>query len=476
MKKFIYIILISIGLTSCSDWLNVSPSTEKDREDLITTEAGFKEMLYGCYINMTDVALYGHQLTYGSIESFAKNYCWAFAPSYDYTDKTVRPTIDAIWTGMYNTIANDNSILKDIESHKELFSNGEGEILEGEALAMRAFLHFDLLRMFAPAYTGNESKIAIPYVETYESKRYSHISESQVIKKVLADLDKAETLLKGANDPILSGITRVLSGKGDFLANRQYRFNYWAVEALKARVYLYVGDKASALKYAMDVINNGPFKWVSETDLTGDHPDRVFMSEIISALNVPKLSTSYTDYFASEKYSLTDGWGNYGLNVFEDSNDYRYLYLMTNNKEKNKVISCKYDQNPAGSSAMKEETVPLLRLGEMYLIAAECNISSNPTETIRLLRELKTHRGYLSTDKGIDDNANGTQLLGYVKKEMRKETYAEGQTFFMYKRLQLGAIPAFSPWWSGATYTMQPSYYTFPLPEAEKEYGDIPKS
>ena len=155
------------------------------------------------------------------------------------------------------------------------------------------------------------------------------------------------------------------------------------------------------------------------------------MSEIISALNVPKLSTSYTDYFASEKYSLTDGWGNYGLNVFEDSNDYRYLYLMTNNKEKNKVISCKYDQDPAGSSAMKEETVPLLRLGEMYLIAAECNISSNPTETIRLLRELKTHRGYLSTDKGIDDNANGTQLLGYVKKEMRKETYAEGQTFFM---------------------------------------------
>lgn len=357
-----------------------------------------------------------------------------------------------------------------------MFSNGEGEILEGEALAMRAFLHFDLLRMFAPAYTGNESKIAIPYVESYESKRYSHISESQVIKKVLADLDKAETLLKGANDPILSGITRVLSGKGDFLANRQYRFNYWAVEALKARVYLYVGDKDSALKYAMDVINNGPFKWVSENDLTGDHPDRVFMSEIISALNVPKLSTYYSSYFTSEKYSLSDGDANYGLNVFEDGNDYRYLYLMTNNKEKNKVISCKYDQSPAGSSVLKEETVPLLRLGEMYLIAAECNISSNPTETIRLLRELKTHRGYLSTNKGIEDTANGTQLLEYIKKEMRKETYAEGQTFFMYKRLQANSIPAFNPWWSGATYSMQPGYYTFPLPEAEKEYGDIPKS
>lgn len=46
---------------------------------------------------------------------------------------------------------------------------------------------------------------------------------------------------------------------------------------------------------------------------------------------------------------------------------------------------------------MKKETVPLIRLGEMYsVIAAECNIEDNPSESIRLLRELKSHRGYLS--------------------------------------------------------------------------------
>jgi hypothetical protein len=112
----------------------------------------------------------------------------------------------------------------------------------------------------------------------------------------------------------------------------------------------------------------------------------------------------------------------------------------------------------------------------MYCIAAECNIEKNPSETIRLLRELKLHRGYLSSDRGISSTANAATLLDYVKKEMRKETYAEGQTFFMYKRLQTKAIPDFNPWWSGATVTMQPSYYTFPIPEDEKEYGDIPSS
>jgi hypothetical protein len=478
MKKitYIFILFATLGLTACSDWLDVTPSTEKDRADLITSETGFKEMLYGCYINMQSTALYGHQLTYGCLEGFAKNYVWSLSSSYKFTDTSVRPTFDAIWSGEYNNITNMNSILNDIENHKNVFSNGEGDILEGEALALRAFTHFDLMRMFAPAYAGNDTTTAIPYVDTYERARTTHISEANVVKKIFIDLDKAETLLKGANDPIITSVTRTFSGKGDFLANRQYRMNYWAVLALKARVYLYIGDKDKALTYAMQVINSGLFKWVDESDLTGDYPDRVFVPELIFALNVPKLSTYYTSYFTSEKYSLTDGWGNYGLNVFEDANDYRYLYLMTTNKAKEKVISCKYDQTPHTGHNLLQYTVPLIRLGEMYCIAAECNIEKNPSETIRLLRELKLHRGYLSSDRGISSTANAATLLDYVKKEMRKETYAEGQTFFMYKRLQTKAIPDFNPWWSGATVTMQPSYYTFPIPEDEKEYGDIPSS
>ena len=476
MNKIIYffILSVSIGLSACSEWLDVSPSTEKDREELIKTEKGFKEMLYGCYINMDADALYGHQLTYGCLEGFARNYVWSLSTSYNFTDTSVRPTIESVWSGMYNNITNINSILSSIEEKKNLFSNGEGDILEGEALAMRAYTHFDLLRMFAPAYTGNESVIAIPYVDTYERVRSEHLSESEVIKKVLADLNKADSLFKAGNDPIISEVTSTYSGKGDFLANRQYRFNYWAAMAEKARVYMYINQKDSALKYAMKVINEAPFSWVKESTLTGDHPDRVFMPEIICALNVPKLSTDYVSYFESEKYSLSDGWGVYSLNVFEDGNDFRYLYLLTTDKDKNKVISCKYDQSPSSSSTLKEQTVPLIRLGEMYLIAAECNIDSNSAESIRLLRELKSHRGYLSTDQGISDDSSASLLLAYVEKEMRKETYAEGQTFFMYKRLQLNQIPDFNPWMSTATIYMSPSNYTFPLSEDEKEYGHIP--
>ena len=476
MKMIYYFFMLSIVFVvgGCGNWLDVQPTTEKDREDLIETEDGFKQMLYGTYINLVHPDLYGHQLTYGLLEGLARNYVWHPTSSYNYEDKTVRPTIDAIWNTMYNNIANVNSILKDIKSRKDLFINHEGDVLEAEALAMRAFMHFDLLRMFAPAYQDNEDRIAIPYVETYERVRYPHLPTKEIMEKVLKDLNEAEKMLEASDDPILKEVICTYSGKNDFMANRQYRFNYWAVSALKARVYLYMGDTENANHYAMKVIEESPFTWVSETDVTSG--DRIFMPELICGLNVPKLANYYETYFTSEKYSLSDGWGVYGLGVFEDANDFRYLYLLSNDRANNKVISSKYNQRVSSSGVMKKETVPLIRLGEMYLIAAECNIEDNPSESIRLLRELKSHRGYLSEDKGIVGDASAILLFDYIKKEMRKETYAEGQMFFFWKRLKSSTTPGFSPWSSAATTPMKVEYYTFPLPESELEYGNIPSN
>ncbi len=476
LKIFILSAIACVSMSSCSDWLDVQPSTQKDREDLIKTDDGYKQMLYGAYINLVGTDLYGHNLTYGLLEGIARNYCKNPVTNYNYENTSVRGTIDAIWDKMYNNIANVNSLLKDIEDHADVFSKGEMELIEGEAYAMRAYMHFDLMRMFAPAYSLDENAIAIPYVETYERVRYPHISEKEVVAKVLADLDKAETLLVKAGDPLISAPQDITySGKGDLTANRQYRFNYWAVQALRARVYMYIGDEDKALEYADKVIEEGPFSWVSESNIASGG-DKIFLTELICGLDVPDLPNYYESYFKSESYSLSDGWGNYGLNVFEDANDYRYLYLITNNKAGSKVISSKYDQTTSSSGTVKKQTVPLIRLGEMYLIAAECNKVKDPSKAVSLLRELKLHRGYLSENKGISDAATADELQDYIAKEMRKETYAEGQMWFYYKRKDSPTTPDFNPWWAGATTAMTTAYYTFPLPEDEKEYGNIPSS
>lgn len=465
-------------LTSCSKWLDVKPETQKDREELINTTSGFEQMLSGVYAGMTDAGLYGHQLSYGFVESVAYNHFFADETSgpfinWNYTSTNARPIIDAVWSKMYNTIANANSILKDIDNRKSLFTEQEYSVIKGESLALRAFLHFDLLRMFAPAYTLNNDIIAIPYVDSYEAVRSTHLKSIDVMKKVINDLDSAEVLLKKW-DPIFQiGLTNSTSAKNDFLTNRQYRFNYWALQAFKARVYMYAGDKVKAASYANKVITEGPFTWVNPATLTGNNPDVVFFPEVIMALNVSNLETYYQTYFASGTYKVSNGSSSYATRIFDDLNDYRYLYQMTSDSYGNKSVSAKYKQSPLSTIALKKQTVPLMRLGEMYLIAAECALSANDKPTaISLVRELRLRRGYLSADRSVSDNITDALLQTLIVKEFRKETYMEGQTFFNYKRLNQIKIPGLFAWWGEPI--AGPVKFILPIPENEKEFGNIP--
>ncbi len=483
MKKIcIYTMILSalVLFASCSDWLDVQPSTEKDRADLVESADGYKKMLYGTYINMTSSTLYGGNLTYGLLASLGRDYVkdvsYVSYTHYNYGDDFRSSYFDPIWSNMYNTIANVNSILSDIEEHQSAFRGGDYQMVAGEAYAERAFLHFDLLRMYAPNYVGNEDLIAIPYVTSYEAARNVHQPAREVMKNILADLDKAEQLLKEGNDPLINSAQEITySGAGEFTANRQYHLNYWAVVALKARVYLYMGDKANALKYAKAVIEQGPFSWTPEGTIASG--DKVFQSEMIFGLDVPNLPDYYDANFTSENFVLAEmGWSSYtvySLNIFEDANDYRYLYLLTNDKNGNvQALPSKYKQDTGSSKAMKKQTIPLIRLGEMYLIAAECTADSNPNEAINYLRTLKKNRGYYMADAGVDEGSNAAAINNYVRNEMRKETYSEGQFWFYLKRTDSTTVPNFSSWAPTASVTL--SVYTFAIPEMEKEYGAIP--
>ena len=483
LKLYSFILMVTLFLTSCSDWLDVQPTTEKDRADLIESADGYKKMLYGTYINLTNTALYGGNLTYGLLSSLGRDYVndlsYVSNMHYNYGDNFRAAYFDPIWSNMYNNIANVNSILYDIAEHKDLFRAGEYEIVAGEAYAERAMMHFDLLRMYAQNYVGNENATAIPYATNYEAARNVHLPANEVMKRVISDLDRAEQLLSESGDPLIKSLQTIsYNGAGDFTANRQYHLNYWAVIALKARAYLYMGDTANALKYAQKVIQESPFTWVTETEIAAG--DKVFQSELIAALDVPNLPDYYDASFSSERFVLVEElYGMifvYSLNVFEDANDYRYLYLLTNDLKGNgQVLPCKYKQDAGAYKTMKKQTIPLIRLGEMYLIAAECLAENNSVEAIRLLRELKKHRGYYSVDAGIAEGSNATAIINYVRNEMRKETYSEGQFWFYLKRTNSATVPTFDPF-GQTTLSVKQSIYTFPIPENEKEYGAIPKT
>jgi hypothetical protein len=98
----------------------------------------------------------------------------------------------------------------------------------------------------------------------------------------------------------------------------------------------------------------------------------------------------------------------------------------------------------------------LIRLPEMYYIAAEC---SDPATAIGYLNTVREQRGLSDLSAGSDEAAVQTEIL----KEYQKEFYAEGQMFYYYKRLNLSQIR-----FSGIPGS--DNIYILPLPDEELQY------
>ena len=168
-------ILFSL-LTGCEDWLDVNASSQLDRNDLFKSENGYGEALTGVYAKMCDKSLYGRELTFDIVDMLAGYYNiqmynhinWY---EYSYADPTnsfavsyCAGYIENFWNNIYAQIANINSLLETIDGNKGVFSDDNYNLIKGEALGLRAYLHFDLLRLFAEAYSAGKDKEAIPYV------------------------------------------------------------------------------------------------------------------------------------------------------------------------------------------------------------------------------------------------------------------------------------------------------------------------
>ena len=154
---------------SCKKYLDVKPKSQVDETQLFSSAQGFREALNGVYTLCASTDLYGGNLTFGSysvhsttggLDVLAQNYQFQDVISqkienFDYTQPTFVATTTDIWDSGYRAIANCNYILAAIDGKKGLFAGNDYQLIKGEALTLRAYLHFDLLRMFAPTLRRN---------------------------------------------------------------------------------------------------------------------------------------------------------------------------------------------------------------------------------------------------------------------------------------------------------------------------------
>ena len=287
MRNYIYTSIIGLMfmIQGCSDWLNVKPSDRVSEENAFSTISGFKQALNGIYVELNQSDLYGRALTAEFVEILAQGYAInveatanLLLSKYEYGGSDAKSRASAIWAKAYNLIANTNLLVKNCDVNRSVLPDDYYHIVKGEALALRAMLHFDLFRLFGPVYGKDSTVTSIPYYKEFVLDVKPSLLGNEFIQQVIDDLSEAEENLQ-EYDPVIT-----FGPKGDrldnFKSDRNLRLNYYAVQALLSRVYLYRGNNAKALEYAKKVIEVQEqwFPWVKPLDIVAgsENPDRMF--------------------------------------------------------------------------------------------------------------------------------------------------------------------------------------------------------
>ncbi len=483
MKR--YLVLILLFATSCSKWLDIKPISEVSGDELFQTEDGFKDAVNGLYSLCLNEEIYGKELMGGLPDVLAQNYSvpitdnagYRQAAMYNYKDKELIGRKDRIWQRLYEVIANSNLILSKVDQKKNILSNVNYGLIKGEALAMRAWCHFDALRLFAPSFASKPAANGVPYVTEFSKNAAAMQTVTALLDSVIKDLSAAKAILR-STDPILNPGYKVgymirdstTEDQGEmFVQQRRHRLNYYAVCGELARVYLYKNDKVNALQNALEIIDAKKFPWTRQEDFMNGNDakkDRILYKELVFGFYMPNRKDAMNDLFRKGNGQGLFISATEGKNIYEvagvGGEDFRFKQWFSEQS----VTTGTYlqlEKYKRADDNLHYLMGPALRLSEIYYIAAECTFASDPAKAWGYFNEVRLHRGIGPYSGPEDAQGFYTELL----KEARKELYGEGQLFYMYKRLNRSILGQ-----GGKPVAASDGVFVLPLPDDEIAYGN----
>ncbi|WP_421918560.1 RagB/SusD family nutrient uptake outer membrane protein [Marinifilum sp.] len=515
INKLLLLIVSVVLFGACEDHFKIDPLTEIDEAKQFSSKTGYYSALYGVYLEMAGYDMYGAKMRYYLFDDLAQTFAdskWSsrFEGSngmYDYeTNEPIKAELDLLWNKHYNLIANLNNLLENLEdgsATKEMFPDGNYEILIAESKALRAFFHFNLVKIFAPSIASDEAADAIPYMNKFDINTIAPSTVREVYNKIIKDLEDAEALL-AVHEPLLQAETE--DEKDEMLAtynvsseerlrelgfrsNRLARFNYYAVQALLAKVYLYAGNNEKAYEYAEEVLNNahqqlnfgisflyqdGTIFGVSvdedgqydkvKSDFTTER--KIFPDNLEALYEVDLLSTSEAvsiSYWDSEEvkalkqpvvdwlnqnttavqYYYMEGSSSYNTGTFVLREKGTYLPVEPSPGDNDiRWMNFKYSYffnqysvlvNSNWVSPIHKKGLnyfDLLNHHEIKLIAAET--ASSTADQLQHLNELRGMYSLAPLETTDIDTEEKLEIE--IEKEYKKNFYGKGELFFYFKR------------------------------------------
>lgn len=442
MKKIHHILaLVVIGaltFTSCDGFLDMQPTNSGNAEGAVATVADAQVAMNGVMSAMTSSSYYGRNLfMYGDAKGGDLTIFSAgrgLDALYTFNHAATSGSYSGFWSQGYYCILQVNTLLSNIKKQEEAGSKEDFSFVKGQALTLRALFYFDLVRLYGLPYNQDKSSYGVPNITeplTVQAQP-TRATVEENYRQILQDLAEGATLLSAKK------------------AKQDGYIGYYANIALQARVKLYMEDYDGALQAAEEIIDSGaytlyqPGEWVASWS-------RQFGTESIFELGITTEESDkgtgslgfYLMRYGQVKNAM--GWflaSDYFLNrLGEDETDVRWGIMdndeyWVDNKIERKGACYKYMGGTSlpgdGKATNTAVNIKIIRLSEIYLIAAEAALHSTRSDAgaaADYLNEIRKRAPQLApaTAATITDDM--------ILEERSKELFAEGQRFFDMMRM-----------------------------------------
>ncbi len=449
LLKTLVILLLSAG---CDSFLDEPPITLTTPELALNTEVDIATALHGAYTYLNDD---GYGMMYFVIGDAATDNgkipsdreasgAGASRIPYAYTlELSEQLTAGSFWTEGYNVIAAVNRIIERLEE-VEFSQEFENQVL-AECLSLRALMHFSLTQLFAQDYnfSPDQSHLAVPYMLVVEpGSTPKRNTMKEVYDLCLEDVNQAVKLFNPSEN--------YLTDNGLRAGADIYFLNYYSALGLRAKMNFYRGNYSEALTDANELIG-GPFQLEEQYTSSvynndgeeGEFVDQwysiapVLESEAIFQLDLDEddgdfANRSFIDIYTANNGNAAHAISNDLYSLYDSSDVRRFWYYDEKATPATDLHVFKYP----GSLGINADAhhIPVMRLTEFYLMAAECELRTGGTEDrARSLLLPITERANASPIE-----TSGNELLEDIITERRKELAFEGNRLYDLKRLMRG--------------------------------------
>lgn len=436
--KLIYItslLLFTVAFSSCDKgFLTEEPILQQTNELTLASFKGLDQATLGAYTPLFNTPWYGRnyvvaadlrggnaKISPKSSGRFRTEYQWAYTEG----------TGPGVWTTAYDAIARANNVINAIgdDFSEPNITQQQIDNIKAECLFIRAIGHFDMVRLYAQPYSYGSESLGIPVILETEIGLPERNTVQEVYSQVVTDLREAEEII----DPAY-----LRSGAND---ERGF-ISLEAIQALLARVYLYMENWQDAAGYATKVINSGKFQMYTAADYTTVENGGVFgleaakiPGEVIFEIYGSEGNSGHGNWDVIAYMLSPDGYGDVGasmdlVNLYEDG-DIRANLFRTHPDYGDALWSLKYPGKYDGAAFdLREENIPVLRLSEMYLIRAESMLKGAVVSGETALGDYNMIR----TNRGLA--AASSVTIPEIYTERRRELCFEGHELFDLARTE----------------------------------------